>query len=387
MDTIEEALHPLPDRPPRHCPVCGARVAEGAKTCLMCGTALDEDVAASTPESTDAASPTTRGLSRQHILILAGVAILILVGSLVLGWNLSQGTLGPEPPTFTPTVTATPTITPTPTATPTPTITPTPTATPTPIPPETYVVQPGDSLLSIAINFNRTVEELKAFNDLETDIIVAGRSLLIPPPTPTPGPTPTPRPDEPDAAPGTHFLYTVQTGDTLSTIAQEHGIRLSDLRAANDIPQDSETIRAGQVMIIPLYTPTPEVTPIVGGGTPTPRPLYPAPTMLYPPEGTVFSGPDANIVLQWVSVGILQEREYYKIELIVPTQDGKTSRTYYSRATAWRVPVELYPPLDIPERVFEWRVSVARQITSGAEPDYRDISQMNRRRPFTWATD
>ncbi len=90
--------------------------------------------------------------------------------------------------TFTPTPTATPTVTPTPTRTPTPS----PTPTPTPLPPTiTYVVQPGDTLASIARDFDVALEDLLAANGLTPQSIIhVGDKLVIPVYTPTPTPTP-----------------------------------------------------------------------------------------------------------------------------------------------------------------------------------------------------
>jgi LysM repeat protein len=43
-----------------------------------------------------------------------------------------------------------------------------------------YLVQLGDTLLDIALNFRITVRAIKAFNNLESDLIIAGQKLLIP---------------------------------------------------------------------------------------------------------------------------------------------------------------------------------------------------------------
>ena len=349
----------------------------------MCGASLEEQA-----ESEPAPPVTaTRHFTTRQVIILASIAVFILVASVILGWNLSQKDVSSELPTFTPTITSSPTATSSPTPTPTPTLTPTPLPTPTPIPPQTYTVQSGDTLLTIAMEFDITVDEIKALNGLDSDIIVEGQGLLIPPPTPTPGPTPTPKPGEPTSTPAAFILHTVKPGDTLSTIAEQYGVSVADLRAANDdIAPNSDTIKVDQVLTIPRHTPTPEVQaePITNG-TPTPRPAYPAPVMLYPPDGAAFTGPDALVVLQWASVGILEDREFYQVEFIVPSEEGKVTVNIPLRSTAWRVPAELFPAPDVSDRECTWRVSVVRQVTQGAEPNYQIISQMGRRRTFTWS--
>jgi LysM repeat protein len=384
MET-EDILESLPKRPPRHCPVCGARVAEGAKVCLMCGASLEEE-----PEA-EAEVPAPRISSRSlkvlQIVIMVIVAIVILVGSGILGWKLSQGdVIAPaELPAFTPTMTHTPTITPSPTRTATPTLIPTPLPTPTPLPPQTYTVQSGDTLGEIATEFDITVEELKAYNGLVSDDIGEGQSLLIPPPTPTPGPPPTAEPGVPTASPAPYLLHTVRAGDTLSTIAEQYGVSVVDIRRANNIPEDSETINVDHVLTIPQHTPTPEAqAETFVSGTPTPIMAYSAPEMLYPPDGTTFTGADAVAILQWAAIGILKDKEYYKLEFIVPTAEGKTTVNVYQRATAWRVSEDLLPPADIVDRTCSWRVSVVRLVTESGNPTYKVISQTVKRRTFTW---
>ena len=43
-----------------------------------------------------------------------------------------------------------------------------------------YTVQLGDTLLGIALEFNTTVDELKVFNNLRSDLIITGQRLIIP---------------------------------------------------------------------------------------------------------------------------------------------------------------------------------------------------------------
>lgn len=389
MTTEEQTIRALPERPVRHCPVCGARIADGTTTCLICGTQLTEDTEAASdavPEPEPATAAQSRRSQILRILLLGLIAVVILSGAVVLGLRLGSGAVAPELPTFTPTITTTPTDTPTPTVTPTPTQTPTPTLTPTPVPPINYTVQEGDTLGAVALEFDLTVEEIMAYNGMDSDLITAGDVLLIPPPTPTPGPTPTPVPGEPTATPAAFALHTVRAGDTLSTIGEEYGVSVAAIRQANDIPEDSEDIVVNQVLTIPLSTPTPmpevatEVTP-----TPTPGVIkYPAPPMLYPPNGATFVGPDAVIALQWASVGILESRESYQLELLVPGENERTTIRVYLRSTVWRVPADLLPPENVTDRTLSWRVFVVRQVGEGDDATYRIISTAGRRNTFTW---
>lgn len=77
-------------------------------------------------------------------------------------------------------------------ATPGPAMTQTaPTPTPTPTPEgETYVVADGDTLGSIALQFDTTVDAIVEANDLDDpDTLAIGDELLIPPPDPADEPT------------------------------------------------------------------------------------------------------------------------------------------------------------------------------------------------------
>jgi hypothetical protein len=86
---------------------------------------------------------------------------------------------GPSP--RPPLATASPTPTEAPTSTPRPTRAPAE-RTPTPAPqPQTYTVQPGDTLAAIAVRFGTTVEALQAANGIDdTDVILIGQVLVIP---------------------------------------------------------------------------------------------------------------------------------------------------------------------------------------------------------------
>ena len=342
MET-EETLQTLPKHPPRHCPECGARVAEGAKVCLMCGISLEEDRSQRKKFSFQAKEP--RKTSQSHSYSDPGYRRDCYPCRRQGFWaGISLKATLKSPQNSPPSRRRSPVHRPSrqaPHRLSTPTLTPTPAPTSTPVPPQSYTVQSGDTLLTIALEFDLTVDQIKAYNGLDSDFINEGQSLLIPPPTPTPGPTPT---LDPDAAPdelAPFILHTVRAGDTLSTIAERYGIRVDDIRAANDIAANSETINVDQVLTIPQYTPTPEAqSETIISGTPTPVLAYAAPDMLYPPDKAIFVGPDDVVILQWASNGILSDKEFYELEFIAPAAEGKETTKIYQRSTAWRVPID-----------------------------------------------
>lgn len=379
----EEDLRALPDRPPRYCPACNARVADGATVCLMCGESLEET---ETPIETDVVPVAPkRRLSLIQTIALLGIAIAIVVVAIIFGMRYTKE--APPLPTFTPTVTVTPTITLTPTPTATPTPIPTPTATATPVPPQVYTVQSGDALLSIALKFGLTVDELKNFNNLTSDDITAGDTLLIPAPTPTPGPTPTLDPSLPTPTLAPYLVYTVKSGDVLSAIAEQFGISVAAIQAANGFSGDSTMIQPGKVLQIPQFTPTPQTSAaVVIAGTPTPRPLYAAPTLLYPPNRATIMEESPNITLQWTSVGLLhpEDNEYYRVELTIPSTAEPITEFYTTRSTSWRIPVNLLPGPEVKDRTIIWRVVVVRQEGTETAPVYTLIGQRGSSRTFSW---
>ena len=157
-----------------------------------------------------APEPAWRGIAgrarraRSAPLLAAGAGVIALgIGGVAVATGVIDGRLIPgaavvDPSvsltvarTATPSPVATPTERPSPTSTPTPSPTPAPTPTPTPAPTlaptpappppqETYVVQEGDTLGTIAAQFGTTVGALQAANGIDDpDSIVIGQVLII----------------------------------------------------------------------------------------------------------------------------------------------------------------------------------------------------------------
>lgn len=366
----------LPTEEPRRCPACGSRVAAMATTCLMCGASLIEEEA--TPEELEKGRHRLPGWARALIVVMLALAILS-AGSFGLYTLLNA-----EPENVTPT--ATPTRTPTATPTSTPTQTPTSTPTPTPIPPLVHQVREGETLIAIADEYDTAVEAILALNpDVDPELIQVGQLLLIPAQQPTPGPTSTPEPGVPTPTPPDYVVHVVVPGDTLSSIAEQYGISVALIRTANELPLDDDTIRPNQSLVIPVGTPVPSPTPTVDpNATPTPVPPYPAPALLSPPDGATFVGSDEPILLQWASVSILRDDEWYELTLS-QTPSGVVSATHYARATAWRVPIDLLTASDTEASEFRWQVQVVREARDrDGELVYEEAGAPSGVRGFTW---
>lgn len=177
-------------------------------------------------------------------------------------------TPSPVPPTHTPTHLPTETPLPSETAS----ITPTPT-----IPgPFIYIVEEGDTLYSLAVEFELEVLVLVEANkerlelDPENPIIRVGDELLIPPPG-TKLATATPLPEGMPA--GTKIEYMVQSGDTMAVIAAEFNSTVESILEENEL-EDPNELFVGQILVIRvnLVTPVPTLeepeatlTPTTGG--------------------------------------------------------------------------------------------------------------------------
>lgn len=112
----------------------------------------------------------------------------------------------------------------------------------------TYVVQKGDSLYSIANKLGTTVSELKKENNLTSNTLQIGEVLRIP---------------TKEIYEGEENVYIVQKGDTLYSIAAANNTTVDELKKANNLT--SNILSTGQLLKIPSAL-LPESTYIVKKG-------------------------------------------------------------------------------------------------------------------------
>ncbi len=183
----------------RRCPRCAKPYCDehGGELCAAC-----QDPASAIPSGT----------------VFRGSLLALLVASVLALWLLIQppglpgGEAGEEAvlplPTVTPVAVASPTPTPSATPTATATATPSPTASPT------------------------------------SEATTSPTASATPEATPTSVPTPTPEPSP-------FIEYEVQSGDTLSSIAQAYGATIDDIVSINGLASQDVIISVGQQLLVP----------------------------------------------------------------------------------------------------------------------------------------
>lgn len=167
----------------------------------------------------------------------------------------------------------------------------------------TYKVQPGDTLSKIAARAGVSVRELAELNNIkDPNKIRVGQTLALPDyakPLSAGARTRGGSQAAPAKAakvesvkvPAGGAVYVVVPGDSLSKIAKKYGVKISDLRAANNLSGD--LIRVGQKLVIPgkedaTKTTAKETTSAAG---PTVAPSL-APVSAAPPVTTLDASAD-----------------------------------------------------------------------------------------------
>lgn len=100
--------------------------------------------------------------------------------------------------------------------------------------------------------------------------------------------TDTVAPDAPSSTPApTITIYVVQSGDTLSNIAEKFAVSVEDILTANGLA-DPNALSVGQALIIPIGGVVPQPTPLPTAATPVLLPTNP----VEPPPPTATQDPD-----------------------------------------------------------------------------------------------
>ncbi len=139
----------------------------------------------------------------------------------------------------------------------------------------THVVQPGETLFRISLNYGITVDALRAANGIYGNIIYVGQTLIIPLGGEAQPAAVTALAAAPAASGGTHV---VQPGENLFRIGLKYGVTVTAMQAANGL--SGTLIYVGQTLIIPG----------AGSATGAPAAPAPAPQIAVPPPPATGSG-------------------------------------------------------------------------------------------------
>ena len=93
-----------------------------------------------------------------------------------------------------------------------------------------YVIKPGDTLYNIAKRYNTNVDEIKKINNLNSNMLKIGETILIP-------------------GTSNYQTYVIRTNDTLEGIALKYNTTVEDIMKANNLLTDDVTV--GQIILIP----------------------------------------------------------------------------------------------------------------------------------------
>lgn len=113
---------------------------------------------------------------------------------------------------------------------------------------QTYIVKSGDTLYSIASKYGISVNTLKNYNNLTTNVLSIGQKLNIP---------------ATSEQPSSNYLdYVVKKGDSLYSIANKYNTSVSDIMKINNL--NTSLLNIGMVLKIPVQSS--EITYIVQSG-------------------------------------------------------------------------------------------------------------------------
>ncbi len=350
----------------RRCPNCGSRVAQEAETCYFCGHDLTK------------APPSRRRMTWLDLVLV--VALLLLVA---VWWQMgnrsssrdgqaevvvSTSTPGTPAPNEAPVVAILVTATPLSQAAPTPGLL-----------MVIHTVQSGDTLISIAIQYGVTVEEIQQTNGLQDSLIRAGAELVIPVPLVVSEIT-----NQVDVP--SNFRYTVLPGDTIVSIAVRFGATVEGILQANGITA-SDLIRPEQILRIPVDVPSTVASSSESArnvpGLDTRPGSYGAPGLLEPADSASLPRAE-EVIFRWLSVDLLAPNEWYVLRIWPVEGSVGLLPAVWTKATSHRLQPDALPATSAAMQ-YGWQVTVVRILPDQGEGrGIQAASVPSDVRNFTW---
>lgn len=169
---------------------------------------------------------------------------------------------------------------------------------------EIYIVQKGDILSRLAVDFNTTTKTLISMNNLSNpDVLYVGQELRVPASGRKASSASSSSKSSSSVKKGGE--YVIQKGDTLSGIAVAAGVSIDDLRSLNNIKNDK--IFAGEKLSIPSGGKVPSTThksaTKKASTEPTP-PVEPAPSAVAEPAPAPLADPSAPEPVETTSMSV-----------------------------------------------------------------------------------
>ncbi len=326
----------------------------------------------------------------QRISFVDALLVLAVVAVLVLWWQIGNQSQAETPavgaaiypgnvPLLTGTLSAT--ETPLPTETPAPSL---PTTTYI-----RHQVLTGETLLAIAGQYAVTVEEIQAVNNLPDALIRAGDVLIIPvlqsgglQTTFTDGPTS--RFQYTVRTGDTIISIAVNFGSTVDEILQANNLTAQAIIRPGDqlvVPLRSmpaEVLESAATAVVAA----PAVTTNNSAGSESAT-IYLEPRLIGPTDGSRIAQTE-ELLFRWISVDLLKSNEWYVL-LIYPER-GATQRfpSIWTKATSYRIGPEFAPPAG-QSATYAWQISLARVTTSAdGKMIIEAASPASEVRRFTW---
>ena len=179
-----------------------------------------------------------------------------------------------------------------------------------------HVVQPGESLSSVASANGISVESLASYNGLSSDsLLITGDTIQVPAATEIGATTAATSSTTATTSSG----HVVVAGESLWSIASANGITVDALAAANGLPSDS-LIVVGQSLQIPAATTTTSSAPAAGLSE------------IYSPYGAAYLEPSAASAWDSMRDASLSQ---YGVDLY-PAGPLSAYRTYDQQAHLYR---------------------------------------------------
>jgi LysM repeat protein len=265
------------------------------------------------------------------------------------------------------------------TDTPVPTATPLPTPTPVPIVQETllirHVVESGETLLSIAIDYDVSVEEIQRANNLTSELIRAGDELVIPVLRDSAAAQ--------SSAAATKFEYIVKSGDTLSTIAITFGTTVDELLSANKLAA-GEFLQPGDTLLLPLLGAPPEALAIEPAAPETAAAAdYAAPQLRAPEDGATIARTDP-VNFAWEGADALAANEWFVLQVLPRNLIAQKLPPAWTKQAGFRLEPALAPG-EGGAADYAWLVSVVRVNRSAEGRAFVEAASLpSAVRTFTW---